>query len=308
MHQDWADLQTAYATYLASHGRSPETVRSYLSDLSQFTHYLVSKEVPLTLAELTYDRVSAFLADQRRRCSLATLERRRTSIVGWLKFLALHHAVPALALVLADRLPPGGRHTTIPMYLTQAEALQLLRMLKRNIYGTDTVLRYRDHALFRTILSTGFRISEILSLSVSEVEIALSTKEFRVTGKGARQRIVPVHDDLHGPLLLWLQHRPATSSSACFLTRRGAPMRPRDAQRLITRYAVAAGIRKRVTPHTLRHTFATMLLDANVNLRLIQRLLGHSSLAITERYTHIQTAGLHEAIRSLTLSDSTPLR
>ncbi|MDA8192731.1 MAG: tyrosine-type recombinase/integrase [Thermaerobacter sp.] len=298
MTHDWDALQDAFVTYLVAHGRSQATIASYQSDIRQLTRFLNTRQVALDWTTLSYDQILAFWADQKQRLSGATWERRRVSVLAWMKFCALSSpGMPALAPALADTALNSPRPRTIPVYLTASEVQAFLQVLFERDATSCTARR--DQALFLLLLHTGLRINEALGLTVAAVHTALTTREFRIVGKGARQRVIPVHPQLPDPLTRWLHVRPAATTAACFLGQSGRPWRPRDVQRRIKQVARAAGIAKDVTPHALRHTFATALLDARVNLRLIQRLLGHSSLATTERYTHLETSSLHHAVQSV---------
>ncbi|HET6203417.1 MAG TPA: site-specific tyrosine recombinase XerD [Planctomycetota bacterium] len=158
----------------------------------------------------------------------------------------------------------------------------------------------RDRALLELLYATGGRISEVLGLAVEDLRLDLGFA--RVRGKGGKERLVPFGRRAAGALSLWLAtFRPPlagrTGEARIFLTRSGKPLDRFQAMRLLRRYATAAGIRKRVSPHVLRHSFATHLLEGGADLRVVQELLGHASIATTEIYTHVDRSRAKELHR-----------
>jgi len=140
----------------------------------------------------------------------------------------------------------------------------------------------RDRAIVELLYASGLRVSELVGLDVRDVDLAELT--VRVLGKGSKERIVPFGDAAAGALRGYLGPR---GSGAVFLNRRGGRLTVRSVHTIVRRQARAARITRKVTPHTLRHTFATHLLDSGADLRMIQELLGHSRLSTTQRYTHV---------------------
>lgn len=162
-----------------------------------------------------------------------------------------------------------------------------------------TIVGYRDKAILELLFSTGMRVSELASLKIESVN--LKRDEFTVIGKGSKHRVVFLSDDAKRALRVYLDHRRDTSpflfvrhDRARRIQPSASPLTPRSVQRIVDRYAREAGITKRVTPHTLRHTFATDLLRNGADIRSVQALLGHESITTTQVYTHVTDRQLKE--------------
>ena len=145
---------------------------------------------------------------------------------------------------------------------------------------------------------SGLRVSEVTGLTLGDVDVERG--RVRVLGKGSKEREVPMSDPARAALAEWLaagrpQMLPEAGSEALFLNRRSRPMGPRDVRRLVGRYGGSTLSGRRVTPHTLRHSFATHLLEGGADIRAVQELLGHASVATTQRYTHVTRSRLFEA-------------
>ncbi len=150
----------------------------------------------------------------------------------------------------------------------------------------------RDLALLAVMYGCGLRVSEAMGLDLDDID--LHAQEVRVLGKGRKERIVPLPGSAAELLQRYLEERPAAATKAVFLNRRGGRLSARSVQRMLKQRALATGADVSVTPHRLRHSFATHLLAGGVDLRVIQELLGHASLGTTERYTHLDIARLTE--------------
>jgi integrase/recombinase XerC len=174
----------------------------------------------------------------------------------------------------------------LPDFLTVAEIELLLQTINKN---QNELLRARDRALYEVLYATGMRVSELVHLDLTDID--LSQGEARVFGKGAKERIVLMGKQAQIVLDHYLQHiRPQLlkkKSQALFLNARGTRLTQRSIERNLVAYVQQAGIAKEVTPHTIRHSFATHMLEGGADLRVVQELLGHSSLSTTQVYTHI---------------------
>ncbi|HEX7785320.1 MAG TPA: tyrosine recombinase XerC [Methylomirabilota bacterium] len=257
-------------------GASPHTLRSYATDLAEFTGFLAAERIE-GLAAADARAVRAFLAElHRRRLSKATIARKLAAIRSCFRFLA-RRGVLEVNPARQVRSPRLGRR--LPSVLPKDEATQLL-----DAAPEPTVAGARDRALLELLYASGLRVAEGCGLDVDDVDLARRT--VRVLGKGDKERVVPVGDTALEALDAYLELR-GRERGPLFLNARGGRLTPRSAHRIVGRRARRAGIGQRVTPHTLRHSFATHMLGEGADLRLIQELLGHRRLSTTQRYTHV---------------------
>lgn len=263
-------------------GLSRNTLESYRRDLRQFGAWLKSATDKDLLGANPAD-VQGYIAYQFKRRARATSAARSVSSVKRLyRYLARVRRIdvdPTLnidAPVLPRRLP-----TT----LTEDEVERLLKAP-----DTSTALGLRDRAMLETLYASGLRVSELVTLSAAQVSCDMGV--VRVMGKGSKERLVPLGEES----LTWVQRyvergRSALLagrvSDALFVTARGEAMTRQAFWYLIRRYAARAGLGKTISPHTLRHAFATHLLNHGADLRVVQLLLGHSDISTTQIYTHV---------------------
>ncbi|HPQ82077.1 MAG TPA: tyrosine-type recombinase/integrase, partial [bacterium] len=173
----------------------------------------------------------------------------------------------------------------VPKFLTVDEVFSLLRQPE----GTGA-LGSRDRAILELLYASGLRVSELVGLDLKDIDIA--EKTVRVMGKGRKERIVPMGEKAVYALSDYMEKRvgllqEGTDEAALFVNRRGGRLTARSVERLLGKYIMRSGLQKSVTPHVLRHTFATHLLGAGADMRGIQELLGHASLSTTQKYTHV---------------------
>jgi integrase/recombinase XerC len=267
----------AFLRHLAVERRaSPHTVRSYRQDLQEFVRTLGDGSVQ-HLGEVDHRVVRAWLAHLHGRgLDPASVARKLAAVRSWFRFLVRRGVVrgnPARQ-VRTPRLP-----RRLVSFLPIDEAVLLVE--GRALVGTE---RERDRAIVELLYASGLRVSELAGLDVDDVDREQAT--VRVVGKGGKERIVPFGRAAARALDLHLARR-GDDRGALFLNRRGGRLTVRSMHTIVRRAAHAAGLSRRVTPHTLRHTFATHLLDGGADLRAIQELLGHSRLSTTQRYTHV---------------------
>jgi site-specific recombinase XerD len=305
-HPDWSAAFSRYAGALSIAGRSPRTLRTYRAAAQRLAEFLGPDCPP---AALDGDRLLAyFVARREAGVGPATLTLERTALRLFLTFLAEEGRVPAAAVRDLDRIKDRRRRLRQPVFLSVEEAMAFLAAV-----GTSQTpprpewLVVRDKLLFRLLLTTGMRISEALSLTVDQADQAVRDGTFRVVGKGDKERFIPLEAGLEPLVRHYLRLRPSVRAPAgrrggapLFVGRRGAALGARSVQALTGRYAREAGILgKVVTPHKLRHTFATTLLRETQNLRLVQELLGHESLQTTQIYTHVLSGDRRAAVDGL---------
>jgi integrase/recombinase XerC len=185
----------------------------------------------------------------------------------------------------AQGIPTPKQSKLLPKNLTVDEVFALLDSI-----GGDDVASHRDKALLEFLYATGLRVGELASLDLEDVDLAGGL--VRVLGKGNKERIVPFGRKAASSLLAWLSaseplRRGGGDANALFLNLRGTRLTDRSARRILDRRMLEASIAAHISPHALRHTFATHMLGAGADLRAIQELLGHASLSTTQRYTHV---------------------
>ena len=310
-----------YLRSLVAAGYSPRSIEAGRSDLAQFAEFCASLGLE-DVDGVTAAHVRAFvsglvegsLSPRKRPYARTSVARKLSTVRVFLAFCAREEwrdGNPAHG-VRAPRIPKR-----LPSVLTPTQIGEFLD----GIDG-DEPLTLRDRALFELIYSCGLRAQEALDLTVQDIDVG--RREARVKGKGRKVRVVPVGEDalsavdrylrVARPALLAARahagasaakttkgapRRSATQADApLFLSRRGRPLSPSDVRRRLERYLDRASVPEGTSPHTLRHSFATHLLEGGADLRSIQELLGHASLATTQVYTHVSAAHLRKAYRT----------
>jgi integrase/recombinase XerC len=283
---------------------SDHTVRAYESDLTQFLAFLASqlarRKHEVTPQYIDRAQVRAFLSDLHQRGnSRASAARKLAAIRAFGRFLRREGVVnddPA-ALVGTPK-----REQRLPAHLGEAEIAQLLEMP-----DTTQPLGRRDRAILEMFYASGLRLSELVGLDVADVN--LSSRVVRVMGKGRKERIVPFNRSAEAALRAWLKDWETLGVSAAlaprgregghplFLNYQGRRLSTRSVDRLVRKYVAACSTRFGISPHALRHSFATHLLQRGADLRAIQELLGHARLSTTQRYTHLNAAQLMDVYR-----------
>jgi integrase/recombinase XerC len=267
-------------------GASPETVRNYASDLRQLGGFLLSSrlaERPINPAALSSDSVRAYLQWLDRKGEKQTsLARKLASIRSFYRYL-MRQGLVNRSPVEDLRTPKQPRH--LPHVLTKDDANALMTFPNGRTTGS-----LRDRALLETLYSTGARVSELVALNIDDV--LQSEGLVRLQGKGRKERIVPIGDLALDAIRTYRSSLPPhvarLGPPAVFVNHRGGRLTTRSVARIVAHYSsrLASGS---VSPHTLRHSFATHLLDEGADLRAIQEMLGHASLRTTQKYTHVAT-------------------
>lgn len=263
----------SFREHLEELGRSPNTVRQYAWHAQRMLDYLDRGPEGITREDLS-----------RYRHHLASdLDYTKTSL--YMATMAIKSFFSYLGLDTAESLPRPQRRKSLPKFLTEAEAHRLLMAAEHDP---------RDHAILTIMAYTGLRVSEVCKLDCEDVSLGERTLSV-VSGKGDKDRMVVFTQPTAVAIRRWLESRGGAGSEAMFLNRDGGRLTPRSVQRIVKRYADEAGIRKTVTPHVLRHTMATTLLRHGADIRIIQQLLGHATIATTQIYTHVDDAMLRTA-------------
>jgi len=261
------------------YGLSPHSLAAYRGDLTTLSRFLALRD--LTLDAASEADLFDFLG-QADRLTARTKARRLSSMRRYYQY-QLREGVLAADPTVRLSAPRLGR--SLPKTLSEADVEALL-----NAPDVDTELGLRDRAMLEVLYATGLRVSELVTLEVGQVNTRQGV--VRVTGKGAKERLVPLGEEA----LDWL-HRYVSeargalcrgrANNALFPTQRGAAMTRQAFWYLIKRHALKAGIRAALSPHTLRHAFATHLLNHGADLRVVQMLLGHSDISTTQIYTYV---------------------
>lgn len=288
-------FQTPFSEYFrhleAERGYSPYTVRNYRHDLGHFASFLAQLGVDEP-GEVTVQTIrhylSTLLAAGYQRPSVA---RKLTTVRAFYRFLKRRY--PAQQDNPATRVSPPRLPRRLRHILGEQETGALLEAA-----SGASPLELRDRAILELLYAAGVRVSEIAALNCSDLHLA--ERQARVLGKGSRMRLVLMGKPAAEALRHYLEGgRPhlarVPDEEALFVNGRGGRLTPRWIQMMLRRYAGAAGIASPVTPHVLRHSFATHLLDGGADLRVVQELLGHSRLTTTQVYTHVTPQAARES-------------
>jgi integrase/recombinase XerC len=286
------DAIRAFMTFLElERHASHETVRNYVSDLRQFHTFMTTESSDahkLDLATVQTESIRAYLhwLDRKREKS-TSMARKLASLRSFYRYLQREGMV-GLNPAEAIRTPKHPKH--LPRVLTKDDAAALMEFPADQTRGS-----LRDRALLETLYSTGARVSELVGINVEDLRASEGLVHLR--GKGRKERVVPIGDVALRAIQAYRNQQPLLDSrdlttkrdvSPIFRNRRGGRLTTRSVARIVARYSnrLAGGS---VSPHTLRHSFATHLLDEGADLRSIQEMLGHASLSTTQKYTHLAT-------------------
>lgn len=267
---------------------SPHTVSAYLRDVEQFSQFCHQQQNATAercwWAKVDLRQLRHYLAQLQKSCSRSTAARKLSALKMFFRFLVREGALPHSPV---DGVSTPRRNRYLPKVLS---ADQTNHLLENRPSGKEELI-LRDLAIFELIYSCGLRVGELTGLDVDSLVDDLS--QVRVRGKGRKERVVPVGRQARTSLRRYLQQRKASlDNRALFLNHRGGRLSARSVQRNLKQRLLQFGLPTDATPHALRHSFATHLLDAGADLRVIQELLGHASLTTTQRYTQVSFSRL----------------
>ncbi|MBS0621282.1 MAG: site-specific tyrosine recombinase XerD [Verrucomicrobia bacterium] len=264
---------TDFLSYLgAEKGLAENTLQAYRSDIERFMGALQGK----SLKDATEGDVIAHLAHLKEsQFATSSICRALVAIKEIFRFLKREGVIPLDITALLDA---PKMWQLIPEVLTLAEVDALLK-----VPSPEGAVGALYHAILTTLYASGLRVSEVCGLNLQDVDDAV----VRVKGKGGKERIVPIAKVAVAAIDHYLTHFRGEGGEALFVTSRGQRVSRTQVWRRVKLYAKQAGIQKKISPHTLRHSFATHLLENGADLRVIQEMLGHASVATTDRYTHI---------------------
>jgi integrase/recombinase XerC len=273
---------------------SAHTVKSYREDLTQaltFFRTRLSDKDP-ALKHLNTRLLRAYLAWLHEQgYAKTTIARRLAAARSWCRFLCRQGLLESNP---ADGLRGPRQDKKLPGFLSEVDLATLLATP-----SSDTPLGLRDRAILETLYSAGLRVSELTGLDLESIDLVAGL--ITVRGKGKRERLALLGPQSVAALKRWLEARDALARrrsktpTAIFLNKNGTRLTSRSVGRLLEKYLAIAGLDPRASPHTLRHSFATHLLDRGADIRGVQELLGHRSLATTQIYTHVTTTRLQES-------------
>jgi integrase/recombinase XerC len=282
----------AFERHLAAErALSPHTLRAYLGEAQKLAQSSWCARAG-GLDRIDALALRAYLAEFHRVHKASTRNRRLAALRAFFRFRV---KTGARAADPSEGLPGPKRERRLPSPLSAEDCEKLV---ESDDPARAPALVLRDQALFELLYGTGLRVGELSRLRVRDWD--RDRRELRVAGKGNKERIVPVPGAARAALESWLGSRPAPGLLAqpLFTNARGGGLGERGVRVILRRRLALAGIARQASPHTLRHSFATHLLDADVDLRAIQELLGHERLSTTQRYTHVSAERLARVYRS----------
>jgi integrase/recombinase XerC len=276
-----------FLTYLRNERNvSPHTLRSYHSDLEQLSTFLGDKELSAVDHQTLRRFIARLMQGEVKKSSIA---RKLSAIRSFFRYL---NREGILANNPARLVATPRREKRLPAVLTADDALRLMNSPDSK-KPEDHAMMLRDRAVLETLYSTGIRASELIGMNREDID--RNDSLIRIRGKGRKERIVPIGSKALDAIDAYLgcQTR-STGIAAVFLGPSGKRLTARTVQRILENHRKQLGLRQKASPHTLRHSFATHLLESGADLRAIQELLGHASLSTTQRYTHVNLDSLME--------------
>lgn len=284
------DLLDSFLSFLVvEKGLSENTLESYGRDLKKFLLFIESRGIT-SAREIRYGDILDFLTHSREEgLTATTIVRSMVSVKQFFRYLL---SEKVLSEDPTAHIKTPKMKKAIPGVISLDDVESIL-----GAPDESTPEGLRDAAMLEILYATGIRVSELIGLKLNDVNFELGFVV--VYGKGSKERVVPIGDKAKDKLLLYLRDsRPALlkgrESKALFVTRRGAGMTRQGFWKIIKAQALRAGVTKKISPHTLRHSFATHLLERGADLRTIQLMLGHSDISTTQIYTHVESERLKE--------------
>ena len=289
VQKKWERVKTEYRRYLVAERRlSENTVAAYMRDYDDFMHYVLRLHTAVP-KDVTSEIISKYMDWlYRSGCSSASQARKLSGVKSLYNYLLIKEKIEQMPTESVET-PKAER--LLPDVLTVEEIDAMIAT-----FDMTTVKGCRDNAIVEVLYSTGLRVSELVSLRIDN--LFFGEGYIRVVGKGDKQRLVPVGSAARDKIQLYMElRRPKRSSEATlFLNNRGEPLTRIMVFNIIKQAAYLAGIDKNISPHTLRHSYATHLLEGGANIRQVQELLGHESISTTEVYTHLDRKHLRRVV------------
>jgi integrase/recombinase XerD len=268
-------------------GLSANTRSAYQNDLTGFCAFLHDKQIAGFDEVLRRDILEFLTAEKARGMSTPTIARELVTIKVFFRYLTQEQI---LSRNESEKMESPKLWKVLPDSLRSDEIMRLL-----NAPDPTTAIGRRDRAILETFYATGMRVSELAGLTIDQ--LYFDENHIRCTGKGRKERLIPIAKNTQATIDRYLQHartKPTTPDTErhLFLSNRGTALSRKTIWVMIKKYAIQAGITKNISPHTLRHSFATHLLENGASLRIIQEMLGHADIATTQIYTHVDSSRL----------------
>ena len=299
----WDEAVDHFTTALKLARKSPNTITSYLSDLGLAIDYWgrerKRREILEDVGTLTGDDIADWVfAMHRCQHSPRTVERRQASLRLFLAYATEQGWIAASPYPESKVIQPKRSTARAEViYLTADQVQTLMKTVEAGFPRDPLWVQQRDNALFWLLLATGMRISEACQVTRKQIKEGMARGILSIVGKGDKRRHIALPQAVHASLARYDQSRPSTTLGEYFVTQRRVPpghvypvtpLAPREVQRRLHRYVEKARLALPLTPHKLRHTYATALLATGVDIRMVQEALGHAHLATTEIYTHVR--------------------
>ena len=255
---------------------SVHTVRAYMNDLAEFEDFLSNNSTEIE--KVNAKSINLYSLNLYTKNSKSTVSRKLTTLRSFFNFMVRKGNIKQNP---AKLIPLPKKEKELPVFLSVDEVFKLIDSI-----DPEGILPLRDLAIIELLYSSGLRVSELAKIKVLDID---HRENFvKVSGKGNKERVVPFGSNAREVILQYLRRRTELKpkDDFFFLNNRGSGLTTRSIERIVKKYGLLSGISKKISPHALRHTFATHLLGGGADLRSIQELLGHSSLSTTQRYTH----------------------
>lgn len=286
----WSEISRRYRTYMKLEKHlSANTIESYMRDLAQFAHFILHRYdvEPKRVEREMIERYMEWIYNRGREKS--SQARNLSGIKSFYNFLLLSDIIESSP---AEHILPPKAARHLPDTLSVEEIDRIISTIDHS-----TTKGLRDRAILEVLYSCGLRVSELCELKLSD--LFFGEGYIRVTGKGDKQRLVPISGIARDRIQLYLEqrHTDHRSEESVFLNNRGTKLTRVMIFTIIKQATKLAGIDKKISPHTLRHSFATHLLEGGADIRQVQELLGHENILTTEIYTHLDTTHLRETVQ-----------
>ena len=264
---------------------SEHTIENYKLDLKEFNKFLKDTSAAADIDKIDYLLLRKYLAHLKGKGLTArSISRKLSSLRSLFRFLIKDGFIKTNP---TGAISSPKQEKYLPKFLTEADVVRLIEAP-----ALDTLLGLRDRAILETLYSTGMRVSELVSLTQENIDFIGGT--VKVLGKGKKERMLPIGDRALKSIRNYLKGRPAgkTDSHAIFFNKNKTRLGARGIRKMLDRYIRKIALKEHISPHTLRHSFATHLLNRGADLRSVQELLGHANLSTTQIYTHLTTEKL----------------